>query len=76
MKIPSVATAVGGIAEGAVQALRAGVQSAAGAAGAMQMLASPVVRSVGQSTGRVLGTTHNSSAGHAAPASAPRAGGL
>jgi cation-transporting P-type ATPase I len=66
MKVPGVNTVVGGMAGGAVQALQAGVQGVAGAAGAMQTLTSPVLRSVGQSTGRVLGT-NNSYNGHATP---------
>jgi len=48
MKIPGVPGFVGSLAGGVVNA-------AAGAAGTMQMLAGPVVQSVTQSTGRVLG---------------------
>ncbi len=59
MKIPGVPGFVGSLAEGvtggAAQVVRAGVSAAAGAAGTMQMLAGPVVQSVAQSTGRVLG---------------------
>jgi cation-transporting P-type ATPase I len=66
MKVPAVTTVLGGMTGGAVQLLRAGVQGAAGAAGAVQLLASPVVQSVAQSTGRVLGTG-NSSNGAAPP---------
>ena len=64
MRVPGAATVVGGMSGGAVQALRAGVNGAAGAAGAVQMLAGPVVESVGQSTGRLLGTrnSHKSAA--------------
>lgn len=57
MKVPGVATVVGGMTGGAIQALQAGVQGMATAAGAVQMLASPVVRTVSESTGRVLGTS-------------------
>ncbi|QUR65861.1 cation-translocating P-type ATPase [Mycobacterium spongiae] len=63
MKIPGVSDVVGGIAGGATYALRAGVNGAAGAADAVQTLASPVlelaspvVQSVAQTTGRFLGT--------------------
>ncbi|MBO0865565.1 MAG: cation-translocating P-type ATPase, partial [Mycobacterium sp.] len=59
MKLPGVATVVGGMTGGAMQVLRAGVQGAAGAAGTVQLLASPVLESVGQSTGRLLGTDHS-----------------
>jgi cation-transporting ATPase I len=55
MRVPGVASVLGGMTGGAAQAVRTGVQGAAGAAAAMQMLASPVVQSVGQSTARVLG---------------------
>jgi cation-transporting P-type ATPase I len=69
MRVPGVVTIVGGMTDGAVQMLRAGVQGAADAATTMQMLASPVVESVGQTTGRLLGTgnSHNGSADRAAP---------
>lgn len=67
MKIPGVGDLVGGITGGAALALRASVQTAAGAAGAVQTLASPVVELVGpvvqsaaQSTGRMLGTGNSS----------------
>ena len=43
MKIPGVASVVAGVTGGAAQVVRAGVSTAAGAAGAVQMLASPVV---------------------------------
>jgi cation-transporting ATPase I len=67
MRVPGVPGLVGslagGVAGGATQVVRAGVNVAAGAAGTVQMLASPVVelagpvvQSVAQSTGRVLGT--------------------
>ena len=65
MKLPGVATVVGGITGGAMQVLRAGIQGAAGAASAVQLLAGPVVESVGQSTDRLLGT--DSSPNGAAP---------
>ncbi|KAA8968933.1 cation-translocating P-type ATPase [Mycobacterium sp.] len=55
MKLPGVATVVGGVTGAALQVLRAGVQTAAGAAGAVQLLAGPVVESVNQSTERLLG---------------------
>src|SRR5246127_3075157 len=62
MKIPGVASVVAGVTGGAAQAVRAGVSTAAGAAGAVQVLASPfvelagpVVHSVANSTGRALG---------------------
>jgi cation-transporting ATPase I len=57
MRIPGVPGFVGGLAGGVVNA-------AAGAAGTMQMLAGPVVQSVAQSTGRVLG---NSGSNHVEP---------
>ena len=60
MKVPGVAAVVGGITGGAVQMLQAGVEGVATAAGAMQMLAEPVVNSVSQSTARVLGTGSSS----------------
>jgi cation-transporting ATPase I len=56
MKLPGVAAVVGGMTGGAAQLLRAGVNSAATAAGAVQLLAGPVAESVSQSTGRLLGT--------------------
>src|ERR1700758_227740 len=62
MKIPGVASVVAGVTGGAAQVARAGVSTAAGAAGAVQVLASPmvelagpVVQSVAQSTGRAIG---------------------
>src|ERR1700751_1384935 len=60
MKVPGVAAVVGGIAGGAVDMLQSGVNGVATAAGAMQMLAGPVVNSVSQSTARVLGTGRSS----------------
>src|ERR1700742_3701377 len=60
MKVPGVAAVVGGIAGGAVDMLQSGVNGVATAAGAMQMLAGPVVNSVSQSTARVLGTGSSS----------------
>jgi cation-transporting ATPase I len=67
MRIPGVPGLVGslagGVTGGAAQVVRAGVNAAAEAAGTVQMLASPMVelagpvmQSVAQSTGRVLGT--------------------
>jgi cation-transporting ATPase I len=62
MRIPGVASVVAGVTDGAAQVVRAGVSTAAGAAGAVQALASPmaelagpVVYSVANSTGRALG---------------------
>ena len=62
MKIPGVSSVVAGVTGGAAQIIRAGVSTAAGAAGAVQLLASPVVelagpvvQSVADSTGRALG---------------------
>src|ERR1700739_4040584 len=67
MKIPGVASVVAGVTGGAAQAVRAGVSTAAGAAGAVQLLASPVVelagpvlQSAADSTGRVLGMNNSS----------------
>jgi cation-transporting ATPase I len=80
MKIPGVPGLVGslagGVTGGAAQVVRAGVNAATGAAGTVQMLASPMVelagpvmQSVAQSTGRVLGTGNsvNGSADHPEP---------
>lgn len=62
MKIPGVASVVAGVAGGAAQVVRAGVSTAAGAAGALQTLTSPVaelagpvVQTVAQTTGRAIG---------------------
>src|ERR1700739_686410 len=55
MRVPGVGAVVGGLTGGAVGMLQAGVNGVATAAGAMQMLAGPVVSSVSQSTARVLG---------------------
>src|ERR1700730_7207333 len=62
MKIPGVASVVAGVTGGAAHVVRAGVSTAAGAAGAVQLLASPVVelagpvvQSIATSTGRALG---------------------
>src|SRR5271168_5520610 len=62
MKIPGVSSVVAGVTGGAAQIIRAGVSTAAGAAGAVQLLASPVaelagpvVQSMADSTGRALG---------------------
>ena len=78
MKIPGlsspVANLVAGVTGGAAQVVRAGVQTAAGAAGAVAVLASPVaelvgpvVQSAAQSTGRMLGTNTNGSASRVEP---------
>ncbi|MGA9674550.1 MAG: hypothetical protein WBR28_04645, partial [Mycobacterium sp.] len=75
MKIPGVpglvSSLAGGVTGGAAQVVRAGVDAATGAAGTVQMLASPVVelagpvvQSVAQSTGRVLGNSSAGSANH------------
>src|SRR5579884_231217 len=55
MRVPGVASVLGGMTDGAARVVRAGVQGTAGAAGAMQLLTTPVVRSAG----RVLGTAGN-----------------
>src|SRR5947209_7307815 len=62
MRIPGVADVVAGVTGGAAQVVRAGVSTAAGAAGALQTLASPVtglagpvVNSMAQTTGRAIG---------------------
>ncbi|MBZ4504342.1 cation-translocating P-type ATPase [Mycobacterium avium subsp. hominissuis] len=62
MKIPGVSSVVAGVAGGAAQVVRAGVSTAAGAAGALQTLASPVaelagpvIQSMAQTTGRAIG---------------------
>ncbi len=62
MKIPGVASVVAGVTGGAAQVVRAGVSTAADAAGAVQMLASPVVELAGpvvqsmvHTTGRAIG---------------------
>ncbi|HVR00236.1 MAG TPA: cation-translocating P-type ATPase, partial [Mycobacterium sp.] len=68
MNVPGVNGIVRGLTGQAVQTLRAGVQNASDAAGAVQTLANPVVRSVGQATGRVIGrNTNDGSAWHALP---------
>lgn len=60
MKVPGVATVLGGMTDGAVGVLRAGVHGAAGAAGAVQMLTGPAVRTVTESTGRIFGVVNGS----------------
>ena len=72
MKVPGVGSVVATVTGGAAQVVRTGVSTAAGAAGAVQLLASPVVelagpvmQSVAQSTGRALGI--NSSANGSSP---------
>src|ERR1700731_3790238 len=60
MKVPGVAAVVGGITGGAVQMLQAGVEGAANTAEAVQTLAGPVVNSVSQSAGRLLGLGNSS----------------
>jgi cation-transporting P-type ATPase I len=82
MKIPGVpgfvGSLAGGVTDGAAQVVRAGVRAsvdaAAGAMGTVQTLASPVVelagpvmQSVAQSTGRVLGNSSAASANHVEP---------
>ncbi len=75
MKVPGgglVGSLADGLTGAATQAVRAGVNAAAGAAGTVQMLASPMVelagpvmQSVTQSTGRVFGTSVKSISGAA-----------
>ncbi|GLE53356.1 hypothetical protein ATCCBAA256_29200 [Mycobacterium montefiorense] len=76
MKIPGVTSVVAGVTGGAAQLVKAGVSTAAGAAGAVQLLASPVaelagpvVQSMATSTGRALGinTSPNGSPDHIRP---------
>ncbi|CQD07964.1 cation-transporter ATPase I CtpI [Mycobacterium europaeum] len=62
MRIPGVASVVAGMTDGAAQVVRAGMSTAAGAADALQNLASPVaelavpvVQSMAQTTGRAIG---------------------
>src|SRR5580704_16955155 len=62
MKIPGVTSVLAGVTGGAAQVVRAGVSTAADAAGAVQALAGPVVelagpvvQSMAQSTGRAHG---------------------
>ncbi|WP_260743080.1 cation-translocating P-type ATPase [Mycobacterium sp. SMC-2] len=76
MRIPGVASVVAGMTDGAAQVVRAGVSSAAGAAEALQTLASPVaelavpvVQSMAQTTGRAIGLT--SSANGSGPSVTP-----
>lgn len=77
MKIPGVTSVVAGITGGAAQLVKAGVSTAAGAADAVQLLASPVaelagpvVQSMADSTSRALGIT-TSSNGSAEPITPP-----
>ncbi len=56
MMVPDVGTVVGGITGGAMQLLRAGMDGAADAVDTMATLVGPVVETVSQSTGRLLGT--------------------
>ena len=69
MKVPGVAGVVAGVTGGAAQVLRAGVSTAAGAAGAVQTFASPVaelagpvVQSMARTTGRAIGISAPSTA--------------
>jgi cation-transporting ATPase I len=80
MKIPGVAGVIAGLTGGAAQVVRTSVSTAAGAAGAVQLLASPVaelvgpvVDSVAQSTGRALGmsSSANGSADGISPVTPP-----
>ncbi|OBG67504.1 MULTISPECIES: cation-translocating P-type ATPase [unclassified Mycobacterium] len=64
MRIPGVASVVAGVTDGAAQLVRAGVSTAAGAADALQSLASPVAelavpvaQSMAHTTGRAIGLT-------------------
>ncbi len=70
MKIPGVATVLGGVTNGVAQTVRAGARLPGSAAAAVQTLASPVleltgpvVQSVVQTTGRAIGVrgSHNES---------------
>ncbi|WP_231117604.1 HAD-IC family P-type ATPase, partial [Mycobacterium intracellulare] len=77
MKIPGVSDVVAGVAGGAAQVVRAGVSTAAGAAGALQTLAGPVaelagpvLQSVVQTTGRAVGADASTD-GAAAPITPP-----
>ncbi|ORX06310.1 HAD family hydrolase [Mycobacterium triplex] len=77
MKIPGVTSVVAGLTDGAAQLVKAGVSTAAGAAGAVQLLASPVVelagpvvQSMADSTNRALGINPSSN-GSAAPITPP-----
>lgn len=77
MRIPGVAGIIAGVTGGAAEVLRAGVSTAAGAVGAVQMLTSPVtelagpvMQSMAQTTGRAIGmgsASSNGSANHAMP---------
>ncbi|WAJ45494.1 cation-translocating P-type ATPase [Mycobacterium sp. Aquia_216] len=67
MKIPGVSSVVAGVTGGAAQLVKAGVSTAAGAAGTVQLLASPVVelagpvvQSMADSTSRALGVNTSS----------------
>src|ERR1700742_2084940 len=67
MKIPGVSSVVAGVTGGAAQLVKAGVSTATGAAGAVQLLASPVVELAGpvvqsmtDSTSRALGINTSS----------------
>ena len=69
MRIPGVAGVVAGLTGGAVGVVRAGVSTAAGAVGAVQMLTSPVtelagpvMQSMAQTTGRAIGFGGDTSA--------------
>ncbi|HUH70998.1 MAG TPA: cation-translocating P-type ATPase [Mycobacterium sp.] len=77
MKIPGVTSVVAGVTGGAAQVVRASVSTAAGAVGAVEVLASPVVelagpvvQSMAQTTGRAIGIG-NSSNGSSAGVSPP-----
>ncbi len=74
MRIPGVASVVAGMTDGAAQVVRAGVSTAAGAAGALQTLASPVaelavpvVQSMANTTGRAIGLTGSTAPGVTPP---------
>ena len=58
MKIPGVASVVAGVTGGAAQLVRAGVSTAAGAAGAVQLLASPVAEVAGPAVDSVAHSIH------------------
>ncbi len=77
LRIPGVAGVIAGVAGGAAEVVRAGVSTAAGAVGAVQMLTSPVtelagpvMQSMAQTTGRAIGigsASSNGSANHVMP---------
>ncbi len=77
MRIPGVSGVIAGVTGGAAEVVRAGVSTAAGAVGAVQLLASPVtelagpvMQSMAQTTSRAIGigsSATNGSANHVTP---------